>query len=217
MKRVVFLPILVVGFALVLGVAGCKQPPKGVTQIPAAKSRPVPGAVERQGPITQPPTTSGPQVGPGTKLKPDESTTAVKLPETPGGFPQPPIDDLIEGMVPDTNYFKAQTVHFEFDSSLIRTPEYGRIHAVGDELKAKPENRLLIDGHCDERGTEEYNRALGERRALAVREALIKYGIGPERMSTRSWGEDRPADPAHNEDAWAKNRRAEFILLLPKK
>jgi len=217
MKRAVFLPIFVVGLALTLGVTGCKQPPKGVTNIPSAKSRPVPGGVDRQGPITTPPSTGGPSIGGGTPVKPDDSTTAIKLPAGAEGFPQPSIDELIDGMVPETNYFKAQTVYFEFDSSLIRTSEYGRIHAVGDDLKAKPENRLLIDGHCDERGTEEYNRALGERRALAVREALIKYGIGPERMSTRSWGEDRPALLGQGEDIWAKNRRGEFILLLPKK
>jgi peptidoglycan-associated lipoprotein len=169
--------------------------------------------VERQGPITTPP----PTPTPGTGLKPDESTTAVKLPDSASGFAQPSIDELIEGMIPDTNYFKAQTVYFDFDSSLIKASERPKINAVGDELKAKPETRLMIDGHCDERGTEEYNRALGERRALAIREALIKYGISPARMSTRSWGEDRPAALGHNEEAWSKNRRGEFILLLPKK
>ena len=73
-----------------------------------------------------------------------------------------------------------------------------------------------MDGHCDERGTEEYNRSLGERRALAVREHLIRLGIAPERVRTLSWGEDRPVDTGHNEEAWQKNRRAEFILLKPK-
>ena len=82
-------------------------------------------------------------------------------------------------------------------------------------MKLRPNIKLLIDGHCDERGTEEYNRALGSRRALAVRKVLVEYGISPDRIRTRSWGEDKPVDPAHNEAAWAKNRRAEFILLLP--
>lgn len=206
---------MIIGLALALSVAGCKNPPKGVTNLPTPTSRPVPGGPERQGPITTGPTVPTP--GTGTPLRPDESTTAIRLPESPSGFAQPSIDELIEGMIADTNYFKAQTVYFDFDSSLIKTTEYPKIHAVGDALKAKPETRLMIDGHCDERGTEEYNRALGERRALSIREALIRYGIAPERMSTRSWGEDRPAVLGHNEEAWSKNRRGEFILLLPKK
>lgn len=220
MKRAVFLPVLVIGLALAVGATGCKHTPKGTTPLPTAKSRPVPGTVERQGPITTaPPSTTGPGgVGAGTATKPDEGITTTKLPapDSTSGYSQPSIDDLIEGMVPDTNYFKAQTVYFEFDSSLIRTSQYGRIHAVGDELKAKPTTRLMIDGHCDERGTEEYNRALGERRALAAREALIKYGIAPDRMSTRSWGEDVPAALGHDEQSWTQNRRGEFILLSPK-
>ncbi|MCX8108730.1 MAG: OmpA family protein [Verrucomicrobiae bacterium] len=215
MKRAVFLPFFVVGLTLVLGAAGCKNPPKGVTQIPTVTSRPVPGTVDRQGPIATTPTTPTP--GTGAQLRPDESITSVKLPESPSGYAQPSIDELIEGMVADTNYFRAQTVYFDFDSSLIKTTEYPKIHAVGDALKSRTDTKLMIDGHCDERGTEEYNRALGERRALAIREALIKYGIAPERMSTRSWGEDRPAVLGHNEEAWSKNRRGEFILLLPKK
>ena len=98
----------------------------------------------------------------------------------------------------------------------MKTAEHDKVNFVGDELKKNTEARLMVDGHTDERGTEEYNRALGERRALAVREYLIRYGVAPDRVFTRSFGEDQPADPGHNEDAWRKNRRGEFILLLPK-
>ena len=77
------------------------------------------------------------------------------------------------------------------------------------------DNKLLIEGHCDERGTEEYNRALGERRALAAREYLNSLGIKGERVRTVSYGEDRPSVDGHDESAWSKNRRAEFILLKP--
>jgi peptidoglycan-associated lipoprotein len=77
-------------------------------------------------------------------------------------------------------------------------------------------DKLLIEGHCDERGTEEYNRALGERRALALREALAKAGVSPDRIRTISYGKDRPVNPGHDESAWAQNRRGEFILLHPK-
>ncbi len=71
---------------------------------------------------------------------------------------------------------------------------------------------LIIEGNCDERGTEEYNRSLGERRALALREALSNAGIDPQRIRTISYGKDKPADPGHDESAWAKNRRGDFVL-----
>jgi peptidoglycan-associated lipoprotein len=72
-----------------------------------------------------------------------------------------------------------------------------------------------VDGHCDERGTEEYNRALGERRALALREELISLGVDPNRIDTVSYGKDRPAETGHDEAAWRKNRRGEFLLETP--
>jgi peptidoglycan-associated lipoprotein len=84
--------------------------------------------------------------------------------------------------------------------------------ALGTDLNAK----LVIQGHCDERGTEEYNRSLGERRALALRESLAKAGVDPMRIRTISFGKDQPEDPAHNEGAWSKNRRGVFIYCTPK-
>ena len=84
-------------------------------------------------------------------------------------------------------------------------------------IKADATAKLMIEGHCDERGTEEYNRSLGERRALALRESLAAMGIDPMRIRTISWGEDKPVDPGHDESAWKKNRRGEFVLMLPKK
>jgi peptidoglycan-associated lipoprotein len=75
---------------------------------------------------------------------------------------------------------------------------------------------LLIEGHCDERGTEEYNRALGERRALALREALVADGVDGMKVTTRSFGKDRPVDTSNTESGMAKNRRGEFVVLHPK-
>ena len=83
-------------------------------------------------------------------------------------------------------------------------------------MKTALPNKLLIEGHCDERGTEEYNRSLGERRALAVREYLVRLGIQASRIRTISYGFDRPVDNGHNEAAWSKNRRDEFIVLMPR-
>lgn len=147
-----------------------------------------------------------------------EKTTAMPLPPTTVTSDNVPLSnrDLIEGMIPDREAFKANTVYFDFDRSTIKQSERSKIDAVAKVLKSKPETKVQVEGHCDERGTEEYNRALGERRALAVREYLINSGISADRIFTISYGEDRPVDPGHNEAAWAKNRRAEFILLLPK-
>jgi peptidoglycan-associated lipoprotein len=138
------------------------------------------------------------------------------LPPNPTGI-ETADREVFEDMLVDTNQFKAQTVYFDFDRSAVKPSETAKVEAVASFLKDKLDNRVLIDGHCDERGTEEYNRSLGERRALSVREQLTLLGIAPDRIRTRTWGEDRPADPNHNDDAYAKNRRGEFSLLLPKK
>ena len=87
------------------------------------------------------------------------------------------------------------------------------IDHVGLVLKDDHDGTIqTVEGNTDNRGTEEYNRALGERRALSVREELVKMGMNPEMVPTISYGEDKPADPANNEAAWAKNRRAEFVI-----
>ena len=110
----------------------------------------------------------------------------------------------------------AYTIHFAYDSSVIRSSEKANLAAVAAALSRDASAKLLIEGNCDERGTEEYNRSLGERRALAAREALAKLGVDPMRIETRSFGKDKPVDPGHDESAWAKNRRDDFVLLHPK-
>jgi peptidoglycan-associated lipoprotein len=107
-------------------------------------------------------------------------------------------------------------VHFGFDSAAIKSSEQANLEAVAAALKGDTNTKLLIEGNCDERGTEEYNRSLGERRALAAREALARDGVDPSRVRTISYGKDKPADPGHDESAWAKNRRDDFVLLHPK-
>src|ERR1041385_4802507 len=118
-----------------------------------------------------------------------------------------------DDMAQDRSAFAAQTIYFDLDSTTIKTSEHTKLEAVAAGLRNDSAAKLLIEGHCDERGTEEYNRSLGERRALAAREALAVMGIDPGRVATRSFGEDRAADPGHSESAWSKNRRDEFVLL----
>lgn len=206
MKRSLLFPGLFIAAALTFGGTGCKNTPKSPTPIPARTVK-APGPGPGPGPL-----------GPVTPTPPVvESGPVTSEPlRTPEGFAQGELETF-EGLIMDTNTFAAQTVYFDFDSSVVKISERPKADEVADQLKLMPEHKLLIDGHCDERGTEEYNRALGERRALALREYLIGRGIGGERIRTRSWGEDRPVDPGHNEEAWAKNRRGEFILLVPPK
>lgn len=103
-----------------------------------------------------------------------------------------------------------QMVHFDFDRSDVKQEFYDIIRANAEYMSLTPSANVTIKGYCDERGTREYNLALGERRANAVKNALIAEGVNPNRINVISYGEEDPIDTAHNEAAWAKNRRAEF-------
>jgi peptidoglycan-associated lipoprotein len=104
----------------------------------------------------------------------------------------------------------AQPVHFEYDRSDIKPEDQVALERKVAVLRANPRLELQIEGHCDERGPDEYNLALGERRAAATKRWLVEHGIPDTRLTIISYGEERPADPGHTEEAWAKNRRAEF-------
>ncbi len=103
-------------------------------------------------------------------------------------------------------------VLFDFDKSEVKEDGRKTSRVVADYLKKNPRSKLMIEGHCDERGTSEYNIALGERRATAVKTYLVSLGIPKSALSTVSFGKEKPLDPGHNEEAWAKNRRAHFVL-----
>ena len=192
---------LIYSLALVLAVGlaatGCKHKPGYITKLPAGMTPPAP---ENPLPPTLP---YNPPINPG--LNPND-----------GGIPMPPSDDIMYGMVPDRAALAAYTVHFAYDSSVIRKSEQSSLQSVAQALAADSKTKLLVEGNCDERGTEEYNRSLGERRALAAREALVKLGVDPMRVFTRSYGKDKPADTGHDAAAWQKNRRDDFVLLHPK-
>jgi peptidoglycan-associated lipoprotein len=158
---------------------------------------------------------------PGARIKIGDLPPAQPLVDTP--LPSPGTNGGIAQVDPSqfTNYirdaeiFKADTAYFNFDSSAVKSSDAPKIAAVADHLKANPSQALEVQGHCDERGTEEYNRSLGERRALALRENLVNLGVKADHIITISYGKDRPAEPGHDEAAWSKNRRGEFILLSP--
>lgn len=106
-------------------------------------------------------------------------------------------------------------VHFDYDRSQIRPGDAQVLDLKIPILQANPEVRLQVAGNCDERGSDEYNLALGNRRAMAVRTYLASHGIDASRLELVSYGEERPVDPGHNETAWAMNRNGQFSLLNP--
>ncbi|OQX89704.1 MAG: peptidoglycan-associated lipoprotein [candidate division Zixibacteria bacterium 4484_93] len=102
------------------------------------------------------------------------------------------------------------TVYFHFDKYDIVDSSRVALASVAEQLIAHPDVNIIVEGHCDERGTEQYNLALGQKRAQSVKDFLVSYGIEATRIDLISYGEERPADPRHNEEAWGKNRRAEL-------
>ncbi len=174
--------------ALTLAATGCRNhKPYGVTPIPNSQTG-LPN-----------------DLGPGNTLN-------SKL---AGGGPLADISGF-DNMTEDRAALAAYTIHFAFDSAAIREREQANLQAVASALNSDPSTKLTIEGNCDERGTEEYNRSLGDRRALAARQALAKMGVDPARIRTLSYGKDKPVDPGHDESAWSQNRRDDFVLLHPK-
>ena len=180
------------GLMLTLAAAGCKtKPTSSVTQLPGGTTAPQVA-----------------QTGPGKSL-PDDGDKPKSENVASNEISDP---NLRKDWPRDHEMFKSDTVHFDYDSSVIKSDDKAKLAAVADYLKGNSQDAVEIEGHCDVRGTEEYNRALGERRALALREELIRLGIEAARVDTVSYGEDRPVDPGHNEAAYSKNRRGEFVL-----
>jgi peptidoglycan-associated lipoprotein len=110
------------------------------------------------------------------------------------------------------NRFVNEDVYFDFDKATLTPTAQNVLMFKADWLKANADESVTIEGHCDERGTPEYNLALGERRAQSAKSYLTNLGVDAARMQTISYGEERPVDPGSNEEAWAKNRRAHFSL-----
>jgi peptidoglycan-associated lipoprotein len=116
-----------------------------------------------------------------------------------------------EDMLQRQQYMK-EDIYFDFDQSVIRPDAQDVLRKKAEFLRENSGSSVIIEGHCDERGTSEYNLALGERRALAAKAFLMNMGISSSRLSTISYGEERPVDPGSNEEAWTRNRRAHFVL-----
>jgi peptidoglycan-associated lipoprotein len=137
---------------------------------------------------------------------PQETTTPTPSTETPKETPPTP------GSTTGISASDFQPVFFDFDSYTLRADGRSALDANARLLRDNSNAKIVIEGHCDERGTVEYNQALGERRAQAARDYLAQAGITDSRLRTVSYGKERPFDPGHDEAAWAKNRRAHFVL-----
>lgn len=121
----------------------------------------------------------------------------------------------------DPNYARCTDVdfapvYFGFDASALPAGEMAKIEAVAAHLQEKPGRVVIVEGNCDERGSNEYNLSLGDLRATSIRAYLESIGIAPNRIQTKSYGEEKPAVIGHDESAWAKNRRGEFAVFQHK-
>jgi len=110
------------------------------------------------------------------------------------------------------NRFLNENIYFDFDKSVLSYQAQELLKEKAMWMRANPDASVVVEGHCDERGTNAYNLALGERRAESAKTFLVNLGISGARMTTISYGEERPLDMGHNEEAWAKNRRATFVI-----
>ena len=194
--------------ALLLLGAGCKSKgDTGLTKIPpttvVTKTVPSPFQPTRTNPPN--PFPPGKPFPPGPQPIPYPGPNPPKWPPLTEGFTVPY----------DFERDVFQRVHFDYDSSALRTGDVQLVEVVAAHMLQNPTHLLLVEGHCDERGTEEYNLSLGERRALAVVDELIRFGLSGDRMHTESYGEKVPLDESDKAEARAKNRRGEFVLVIP--
>jgi peptidoglycan-associated lipoprotein len=161
----------------------------------------VAGCAKKQARVTIP--------APGTKLFGEEALgpggiPLTEMPEGPFSEPQDFSDPAAASVFAD--------VHFDYNKSAIRPSEQPILEGIADYMKGHPGLIIKVEGHCDERGSNEYNLALGERRALSVRSYLSRLGVAPERIYTVSYGEERPLCTEKTESCWSRNRRAHFLL-----
>ncbi|MGA8239229.1 MAG: peptidoglycan-associated lipoprotein Pal [Desulfobacterales bacterium] len=108
--------------------------------------------------------------------------------------------------------FENEDIHFDYDSALLTPQAQEILREKARYMKENPGTNVIIEGHCDERGTNEYNLALGEQRAKMTQEFLVALGVSASRIKTVSYGEEHPLDRSNTEQAWAKNRRAHFVI-----
>lgn len=158
-----------------------------------------------------------------TKVTPADSTTYTITASGPGGSadstvrvtvsaPAPTPPPATNATLEEMFLKEVQDAYFDLDKADIRTDARSALAKTADFLRNYPQVKVVVEGHCDERGSTEYNLALGDRRAAAVKQYLVSLGIGADRMSTVSYGKEKPFCMESNEDCWQKNRRGHFVM-----
>jgi|SRR5687767_15055894 len=142
---------------------------------------------------------------PPAEVTPPPSTSENTNPDTEE--PPPPATRPSD----DESQANLRDAYFDYDDASLREDAKAALEGNARYMEGRSSARVVIEGHCDERGSVEYNLALGEKRARAAKEYLTTYGITSSRITTISYGKERPFDPGHSEEAWAKNRRAHFV------
>ena len=162
-----------------------------------------------------------PPVEPDAPPPPPATDRAAPTPAPPPPSPPPPAPPPVIGEADEFSSLSLedlnrdsplQSVFFQYDSAELSAAGQAILQANAETLRRYPSWMITIEGHCDERGSPEYNLALGESRALAAREYLAEFGLTSDRLRTVSYGKEFPFDPGHTEEAWANNRRAHFVI-----
>jgi outer membrane protein OmpA-like peptidoglycan-associated protein len=194
--------ILTFALASIISFTGCHKKPVGVTDIPGMRG---PGATGPGG------------LDNGGRLEPPRIAADTTEGLSQVGTDTGPYAGTFANGEPNREKFAADTVHFETDSAVIKKGDLAKLDEVANYFKSNQSKEALqIEGNADERGTEQYNLSLGDKRALAVREHLAAAGVDSQRMKTVSYGKAKPVDPERTAAAYAKNRRVEMVLLVPK-
>lgn len=188
MRRALFLGVALL---MVVVVAACAK-----KQAPVARTAPPPSA---------PPAVTTPSPAPAPPQRVDESLPVPQQPLAEDEIGNRSLDDL-------NRESPLKPAFFPLDSAELDDTGRAVVQANAEILKKYPTWQITIEGHCDERGTAEYNLALGERRAVAVKTYLVSLGVSPDRLRTVSYGKEFPFDPGHTEDAYSQNRRAHFVI-----
>jgi len=186
-----------------LALFGCPKRPE-VIQAAPAPAGPAAAAVPAPPPAPAPPPPPAPAPAPQRIVE----TPVVPPAPAPAPAPVAPAPPPPAPPVPPP----LKDVFFDFDRSVVRNEQKAALNDNAGWLKENSGAKIIVEGHCDERGTAEYNLALGERRAKAVKDYLVGAGIAPDRVSTISYGKERPFVLGHDESAWKWNRRAHFVL-----
>jgi peptidoglycan-associated lipoprotein len=192
--RSFFACLVLIGLVIVPACKSKKTPPPVVTPTDTTASVPAVPVTATETRVTNPPDF--------VQTQPPPTITSEALPTD---------IEALNRVAEQKGYL--QDAFYAFDESTLSTDAQTALTTSANWLKKNPQYNLLIEGHCDERGTEQYNLALGDRRANSAKDYMVALGVDAGRVRTVSYGEERPFDPGHDEAAWAKNRRAHLVIV----